>query len=59
MAGEPLETHHHETMTLSAWFAQNVQGWTPEQRHPVAVASFALVQNMERYRQERSRRIRR
>ncbi|HEI8943192.1 host specificity factor TipJ family phage tail protein [Citrobacter freundii] len=37
LPGEPLETHHHETMTLSAWFAQNVKGWTPEQQHPVAV----------------------
>ena len=37
LPGEPLETHHHETLTLSAWFAQNVEGWTPDQQHPVAV----------------------
>lgn len=37
LPGEPLETHHHETMTLSAWFAQNVKDWTPDQQHPVAV----------------------
>jgi hypothetical protein len=33
LQGEPLETHQHETMNLSAWFAQNVQGWTPDQQH--------------------------
>lgn len=37
LPGEPLETHHHETLTLSSWFAQNVNGWTPDQQHPVAV----------------------
>lgn len=37
LPGEPLETHQHETMTLSAWFARNVKGWTPDQQHPVAV----------------------
>ncbi|HHJ4523850.1 TPA: host specificity factor TipJ family phage tail protein [Citrobacter freundii] len=37
LPGEPLETHHHETLTLSAWFSQNVEGWTPDQQHPVAV----------------------
>ncbi|QGU15837.1 hypothetical protein GNG27_14590 [Leclercia sp. 119287] len=37
LPGEPLETHHHETLTLSAWFAKNVEGWTPYQQHPVAV----------------------
>ncbi len=37
LPGEPLETHHHEMLTLTAWFAQNVEGWTPEQQHPVAV----------------------
>ncbi len=37
LPGEPLETHHHETMTLSAWFSQNVEEWTPDQQHPVAV----------------------
>ncbi|HHN8847309.1 TPA: host specificity factor TipJ family phage tail protein [Escherichia coli] len=37
LPGEPLEKHEHETMTLIAWFAQNVEGWTPEQQHPIAV----------------------
>ena len=37
LPGEPLETHHHETLTLSAWFAQNVEGWQQDQQHPVAV----------------------
>lgn len=37
LPGEPLETHHHETLTLSSWFEQNVNGWTPDQQHPVAV----------------------
>ncbi|MBZ3803375.1 kinase, partial [Leclercia adecarboxylata] len=37
LPGEPLETHHHESMTLSAWFEQNVKGWRPDQQHPVAV----------------------
>lgn len=37
LPGEPLETHHHETMTLSAWFSRNVEGWTLDQQHPVAV----------------------
>ncbi|BBV39760.1 host specificity factor TipJ family phage tail protein [Citrobacter portucalensis] len=37
LPGEPLETHHHETMMLSAWFSQNVEGWGPDQQHPVAV----------------------
>ncbi|HCR3763787.1 TPA: kinase [Citrobacter freundii] len=37
LPGEPLETHHHETLTLSAWFAQNVDGWTLEQQPPVSV----------------------
>ncbi|WP_312773092.1 host specificity factor TipJ family phage tail protein [Atlantibacter hermannii] len=37
LPGEPLEKHEHETMTLSAWFAQNVKDWTPDQQHPVAV----------------------
>lgn len=37
LPGEPLETHQHETMTLSAWFARNVKGWAPDQQHPVAV----------------------
>lgn len=37
LPGEPLETHHHETLTLSDWFAQNVEGWQKDQQHPVAV----------------------
>lgn len=37
LPGEPLETHQHETMTLSAWFARNVKDWRPDQQHPVAV----------------------
>ena len=37
LPGEPLEKHHHETLTLSAWFEQNVMGWTPDQQHPIAV----------------------
>jgi len=37
LPGESLETHHHETRTLNAWFAQNVKDWTPDQQHPVAV----------------------
>jgi len=37
LPGEPLEKHHHETLTLSAWFAQNVEGWQQDQQHPVAV----------------------
>ncbi|HFI2182887.1 TPA: phage tail protein, partial [Enterobacter roggenkampii] len=37
LPGQPLETHHHETLTLGSWFAQNVDGWTPDQQHPVAV----------------------
>ncbi|EMF4678007.1 kinase, partial [Escherichia coli] len=37
LPGEPLETHQHETMTISAWFAQNVKDWVPDQQHPVAV----------------------
>lgn len=37
LPGEPLETHHHDTLTLSAWFEKNVEGWAPEQLHPVAV----------------------
>ncbi|UQQ51957.1 host specificity factor TipJ family phage tail protein [Enterobacter roggenkampii] len=37
LPGEPLETHHHETLTLSSWFEQKVNGWTPDQQHPVAV----------------------
>ncbi|HHG2375685.1 TPA: host specificity factor TipJ family phage tail protein [Escherichia coli] len=37
LPGEPLETHHHETLTLSSWFEQNVNGWTPDQQHPIAV----------------------
>ncbi|MDH1756124.1 host specificity factor TipJ family phage tail protein [Citrobacter braakii] len=37
LPGEPLETHHHETLTLSDWFAQNVEGWQQDQQHPVAV----------------------
>ncbi|WP_312320156.1 host specificity factor TipJ family phage tail protein [Atlantibacter hermannii] len=37
LPGEPLETHHHETLTISAWLAQNVKEWTPEQQHPIAV----------------------
>lgn len=37
LPGQPLETHHHETLTLGSWFAQNVNGWTPDQQHPVAV----------------------
>lgn len=37
LPGEPLETHHHETLTLSSWFEQKVNGWTPDQQHPVVV----------------------
>ncbi|MGL5599502.1 MAG: host specificity factor TipJ family phage tail protein [Silvania sp.] len=37
LPGEPLEMHHHETLTLSNWFVQNVEGWQQDQQHPVAV----------------------
>ena len=37
LPGEPLEKHEHETLTISAWFAKNIEGWKQEQQHPIAV----------------------
>ncbi len=37
LPGEPLETHEHGAVTLHEWFTQNVNGYTHNRDHPVAI----------------------
>ncbi|MDT7451254.1 host specificity factor TipJ family phage tail protein [Citrobacter koseri] len=37
LPGEPLETHEHGNMTLHEWLQKNVENYSQEKAHPIAV----------------------
>lgn len=37
MQSEPIEIHEHSCITIADWLASNIEGWSIDSKHPIAI----------------------